>query len=367
MNLDIDKWKEFKVSSIFSILNGKGITKEEIKDNEGSFNVVQSGEENNGVLGKIDHKYCEEMKYSFSDKPCLTVARSGSAGFVSFQINGCVVGDSAKILLLEEEHASVEVYIFLQTILSANRFKYAYGRKVTEGKYMNDFIRLPVKHLENGEPYKDEMKKYSEEGYIPDWDWMKNYIMALKHKPLTTENVKGKTPLLDIELWKDFKISKLFVVCAGTYYSKEQYEAGNTPYITASDTLNGVGQKINLEPNFTGNKITIGKLGATAYYQAESFCATSDVNVLTPLFDMNIYHGLFIAQIINTSENYRWSYGRQCRVGDTNKIAIKLPIQFNADNLPVIDKSLKYSEEGYIPDWDYMENYIKSLQYGDRI
>ena len=29
----------------------------------------------------------------------LTAARSGSAGFVSFQPNGCVVGDSAKVLI----------------------------------------------------------------------------------------------------------------------------------------------------------------------------------------------------------------------------------------------------------------------------
>ena len=26
-----------------------------------------------------------------------------------------------------------------------------------------------------------------------------------------------------------------------------------------------------------------------------------------------------------------------------------------------------YSDEGYIPDWEYMENFIKSLPFGDRI
>ena len=42
MNLDINKWKKFKVSSIFTILNGKGITKEEISENSGNFTVVSS-------------------------------------------------------------------------------------------------------------------------------------------------------------------------------------------------------------------------------------------------------------------------------------------------------------------------------------
>ena len=80
---------------------GYGITKEEISENSGNFTVVQSGEENNGVLGKIDLSYCKAMNYIYSETPCLTVARSGSSGFVSYQDKGCVVGDSAKILLVK--------------------------------------------------------------------------------------------------------------------------------------------------------------------------------------------------------------------------------------------------------------------------
>src|SRR5699024_2368247 len=103
-----------------------------------------------------------------------------------------------------------------------------------------------------------------------------------------------------------------------------------------------------LEPDFTGNKITIGKIGATAYYQSQPFCATSDVNVLTPKFKMSPFVGLFISRIINYSENYKWSYGRQCRVGDTNKIVIKLPIKYRLldggkTKEPIIDESYEYS------------------------
>ena len=112
MNLDINLWKEFMVQRIFTIHNGKGITKEEVEENKGNLAAVQSGEDNNGVIGKISLDYCKEMDYTFCERPCLTVARTGSAGFVSFQINGCVVGDSAKILLLDENIASTEIYIF---------------------------------------------------------------------------------------------------------------------------------------------------------------------------------------------------------------------------------------------------------------
>lgn len=69
MNLDFSTWKSFAVSKILTIMNGKGITKEEIAENEGSFEVVQSGENNNGVIGKIDLVYCKSMGYTYTEKP----------------------------------------------------------------------------------------------------------------------------------------------------------------------------------------------------------------------------------------------------------------------------------------------------------
>ena len=179
--LEIEKWEEFKVSNLFTLLNGKGITKEEIEENEGSLVAIQSGEENNGVLGKIDKQHCLKMGYTLTDKMCLTVARTGSAGFVSFQSNGCVVGDSAKILLLNDAVATKNIYLFIQTILTANRFKYDYGRKVTEDKYLNDIIRLPIQREKNGNPIIDEEHTYSDKGYIPDWQFMENYINSLPY------------------------------------------------------------------------------------------------------------------------------------------------------------------------------------------
>lgn len=179
--MDIDNWEEFTVSSLFTLLNGKGITKEEIEENKGTFVAVQSGEENNGVLEKVDKQYCIMKGYTLTDKMCLTVARTGSAGFVSFQSEGCVVGDSAKILLLDDTIATTNIYLFLQTILTSNRFKYDYGRKVTEDKYLADIIKLPVQRNNNGEPVIDRSHKYSKDGYIPDWQFMEDYINSLPY------------------------------------------------------------------------------------------------------------------------------------------------------------------------------------------
>ena len=163
--LNIGLWKPYKVSEIFTIRNGTGITKEEIECNPGDFIAVQSGEENNACIGKIDKNYCIRMGYTYTDEPCLTVARSGSAGFVSYQPFGCVVGDSAKILSLKDnEHKNAFVFLFLKTILMANKYKYTYGRKVTEDKYLSEMIMLPAA-----------------EDNKPDYVFMENYIKSLPY------------------------------------------------------------------------------------------------------------------------------------------------------------------------------------------
>ena len=164
-SLDVCSWKEFCVGDIFDILNGKGITKEEIEQNPGDYEAIQSGEENNGCIGFIDKNYCLEKKYTLVESPCLTVARSGSAGFVSYHQNGCVIGDSTKALLLKDSTKRTPyIYLFLRTILMTNKFKYTYGRKVTENKYSNEIIMLPV-----------------DSNNLPDWDFMEDYIKSLPY------------------------------------------------------------------------------------------------------------------------------------------------------------------------------------------
>lgn len=167
---------------------------------------------------------------------------------------------------------------------------------------------------------------------------------------------------LNTENWKEFKLSNLFDISAGKYHYSDEYGIGDTPYVSASNSNNGIGQKINLSPDFSGNCIVTGKVGCTAFYQPESFCATSDVNVMIPKgFILNDKIGLFIVTIINKSENYKWCYGRQCRVGDSKEISIKLPIKTDSDGNPIIDNTKQFSKKGYIPDWKYMEDYIASL------
>lgn len=373
MRLNIDEWREYKVSSILSIYNGKGITKEEIEDNPGDFTVVQSGEKNNGVLGKIDYNYCVEMKYTFSKDMCLTVARSGSAGFVSFQPNGCVVGDSAKILLLDKSVANVSRYLFLRTILTANRFKYAYGRKVTATKYLDDGIKLPTLHNDDGSMYFDNEKKYSDEGCVPDWKFMDEYIESLHHKPLITVKKSFKNEPLNTSNWKFFYLKNLCTITMGNSldFSKMSFEEPAVNFVGRSADDNGVAGKVDLIDDlvpYPKGCITValgGSLGSS-YIQDEPFYTSQNVSVLQFEEDVSIGAKIFITTSIMNECKYKYfPFGRELNTHIRKDFGFALPIRRSENGIPIIDETHKYSKEGYIPDWKFMEHYIKNLSYGD--
>lgn len=149
---------------------------------------------------------------------------------------------------------------------------------------------------------------------------------------------------MDTSGWKEFPLVDYFNIEAGIYHYPDEYDEGSTPYVSASNENNGIRQYISLPPDFDGNKIITGKVGCTAFYEPEPFCATSDVNIFTPKFDMSANVGIFLVTLINFNENYKWAYGRQCRVGNSKKIKIFLPATPTGE-----------------PDWQYMEDFMGGL------
>lgn len=172
--------------------------------------------------------------------------------------------------------------------------------------------------------------------------------------------------MLNTNTWENFCLNDIFDIGPGKYRSKDEYEEGSIPYVTASANNNGIAQRINLQADFKGNAITTGKVGCTGFYQIEDFCASSDVNIFRATkFNMNSKIGVFITSIINFSENYKWTYGRQCRVGDSKKIIVKLPILLDENQKPIIDMSNKFNKNGFVPNFKFMEEFIENIEQND--
>ncbi len=303
----------YKYGVNLELMNCQEITD---KDKD-SVNFVARTSVNNGVVARV--KIIEGLTPQKAGT--LSLAVSGSVLSCFVQTENYYSGRDLYVLS-SKINLTLEQKLFYAMCINKNAYRYSYGRAAN-------------KTFPNIE--------------IPNLNTCNEVIKNFKLKKITTQN-NNLQMNLNTNNWNEFKLSDLFNIVAGKYHYPEEYENGKTPYVSASNSNNGVAQLISLPPDFKGNCIVTGKVGCTAFYQPDNFCATSDVNILIPkYYNFNKYIGLFIVSIINKSENYKWSYGRQCRVGDSINIVIKLP------------------EKNGQPDWEFMENYIKSLPYGDRI
>ena len=359
MNLNVAAWKYFRVADIFDIYNGIGITKEEIESNPGTFNAVQSGTENNGCIGKIDINYCKSMNYTLTEEPCLTVARTGSAGFVTYQPFGCVVGDSAKALIIKNKcYRKPCIYLFLRTILMKLEYKYDFGRKVTEQKYLSEEIWLPTDLSEN-----------------PDWEFMELYIKSLRNSHVTTKVAKGKNIPLDTSSWKVFYFHRIMHAEMGNGIDAITTTSDNPKYNYVSRDSNGNGvvsfiDEIEGERVFPAGAMSLalgGSFLGSCFIQKAPFYTAQNVAVLQEKVPMTVFSKLFIATLIRNECRIKYqAFGRELNSHFRKDFTIKLPVLHDT-NGPIIDTTKCFSDEGWIPDWKWMDHYIQGLPYSDRI
>ena len=182
---------------------------------------------------------------------------------------------------------------------------------------------------------------------------------------------------LDVKTWEEFYILKtkdragLFTIenckcgCAG-----DLEDGDDVNYIGAKKADNGVMKKVSSDKNLLskGNGILFicdgeGSVGYTNYMD-EDFIGSTTTSIGYNK-NLNVYNALFLVTVLD-QEKFKFSYGRKYRA-NLDKILIKLPVCRDSDGSPYIDATHEYSTKGYVPDFKYMENYIKALPYGDRL
>lgn len=165
--------------------------------------------------------------------------------------------------------------------------------------------------------------------------------------PMIKEKFELKT-----KNWKLFKYDDLFEIERGRGPRKNELDGtGETPFVTSSDQNNGWTDFTKAIPIHDGNTIGVNRNGsvAEAFYQPLPFCSTEDVHIFKPKFEMSKYVALFLTTLIK-KEKYRYNYGRKWGIARMKNSQIKLPVN-------------KFGE----PDWEFMENYIKSINYSKQI
>lgn len=319
------KSKYFRLDEIFVLKKGKRLTKADMI--EGPLNYIGAISDNNGVRQKID----APKQY---DGNCITVNYNGSVGEAFYQDQPFWASDDVNVLQLKNRLLNESIAMFLITLIKANKYRFSYGRKWTLEKMSESEIPLPV----------------DEEGN-PDWIFMEQYIKSLHHKHITSD-INASEIEINTAKWREYKLSDLFVISVSKDSNLQNSNAGSTPYISSTAENNGVAGYVDEKPSQDGNVLTIarnGSIGAT-FYHKDPFCASpDDVRILTPKFTLSPHSAVFIKTVIEL-EKFRFAYGRKLGTARLKELVIKLPT----------------TTEGVL-DTQYMEKYIQSLPYSDRI
>lgn len=327
--MDISNWKYFKVGDIFP--KRRVVKHSKIPEEIGETPFVSSTSMNNGITS-----FCNEEPLLGN---CISVSTNGDCFDAFYQPNPFAASTDVEVLYnnkLNKYNA-----LFICTILKLEKFKWDYGRKPKSDKVFKTIIKLPVKNINDEEP---------------DWEYMETFIKEMWNVNLST-NMKSNQAF-DVTKWKHFPYTEVFdQIYKGTAHTKESIEVCDCKnenkilYVTRTDLNNGaVGfaikdSSLDIE---IGNAIIIGDTTATCFYQENEFI-TGDHIVILRSSHLNKYSGLFIATMVK-NEKYRFSYGRAFKKSLIEQSTILLP----------------QTIEGNI-DWKYMEDFIKSMKFGDLI
>ncbi|MCQ9351899.1 restriction endonuclease subunit S [Corynebacterium sp. 153RC1] len=371
--LDTSNWEFFLLNRICSIDMGSKMDFSAMSTENPSVNFVGRSAENNGVMGKVD------LIDGVAPYPAgsLTVALGGSLGSTFLQTDPFYTSQNVSVLSFDENEVSPLARLFLASMIHFEaRFKYfPFGRELN--KYLRTVygFDLPVKRDGLGKPVIDPSKRFHNEGYIPDWQYMERFIRNLNSKPISTANTTSKASL-NTRSWVFFLLKDLCSIDMGSKMDLSAMSADNPTvnFVGRSAENNGVVGVVDcvedIDP-YPAGSLTValgGSLGST-FYQAQPFYTAQNVSVLQ--FDteqVSPYARLFLATMIEFESRFKYSpFGRELNKYIRTIYGFELPVQRDENGCPVIDPAKTYHPEGFIPDWEFMENYIRSLPYGDRI
>ena len=342
--IDTKSWAEFKVGDLFEIENGKYVDPKTLTSDDNGSPYLTASIFNNG---QNTDKYTGE---GFKTKPNI-ISWGKQSPLFSYHTEACYTGQG---IYWFEFDKGQNVAHFICTVLQNVGKNYNYQNCLTGAKLKQETIKLPID--QTGQP---------------DWDYMEAFMEGINQQAqarlneykegkleYTTLDTIGYTPV-DTESWAEFKVEKLFELLKTTRkVTKLNFSPeGKIPAYSSDTRNNGILGYIEGEPEYLVDDMNktfliFGDHTRSMNIAHESFSVMDNVKVLKPKLEMSDEQLLFIITVWKNSIP-NLGYSRHWNVAKNTNIS--LPVQ------PTIDPDKTYHPEGYIPDWDYMEAFMKQI------
>ena len=353
MDLKNILWGEFMFIDIFVIKNGF-YNKKPNSTNSGKIPFLGATQNNNGVTEFYSLKQIEDNskngygknepidKKLFSGN-CIAVTNNGSVGYAYYQAIEFTCSHDVNPLYLKNHTLNPYLAKFLISAIEMQKVCFEYARKWRPIRMKKSKILLPINS--KGEPDYAFMEQYMRQKEKEKIDKFQNHITKRIEQVKNFNEVK---PLNQIE-WGEFFIEDVFNIKAGKRLTKADMRKGNIPFIGASDSNNGITNYVsNNNSSKDFNVLGVNYNGSVVenFYHPYQALFSDDVKRLSlKEIEGNEFLYLFIkTTILLQKSKYQYAY----KFNETRMLRQKLQLPIN-----------KKGE----PDYEYMENYIKKLEY----
>lgn len=368
-NIDTSSWKEFKLDEILQKVNTVKIPlkKGDCPTIPTATYIIPARTatvSSQGLSCYVPADFCTVLKNKIS---------------VSANGDFCAFWHDSNFTILQDAYAlegkgfelTEKIALFLISIMTHSfSQKYNWNNKPGWEKLRNETIKLPVKESEeiNWEYMQErisELEQYLIAAGLNDYELTDEDKEILATK-LTDGGASQSSTSVNgcLKEARMFKVGDLFELQkVSNKLAKENLSDEYEYPAYSSDTRNNgiIGYTDNPEficDDTTPVYITFGDHTRTFNIARKSFSVLDNVKVLIPCCDndevllylMSVWH----KQIPNLG------YARHWKVAKDGTLS--LPIQTNVNGNPIIDTEYKYHPDGYIPDWEYMEKYIKATE-----
>ena len=278
---------------------------------------------------------------------------------------------------------------FVSVMYKAFALRYNWNNKSRWKKIKEESIQLPIQTTDN-QPILDPDKTYHPEGYIPDWDFMEKCVgefeelrvaeleaylveTGLSDYQLTDEDIEilSSLGIKDgdaLKLCEEFKIVDIAKVEYGNKFDKNKMSRQNPSinFVSRTASNNGVSDFVdnNGTVPYKEGLITLalgGSIGS-CFLQEQPFYTGQNVGVID-LGDIDYHAKIYFTEALGYKCKQSFSaFGNEINKHLKTDLSVSLPIKQDEKGNPVIDPEHKYHPEGHIPDWEFMERYIRAIE-----
>lgn len=339
MDLNNIQWNEFIFGKIFNIFStNSGIDKNKLNLKKGEIPYITRTDKNNAIDFFIGNQI---EKYKIDKGNVITIGLDTQTVF--YQSYKFYTGQNIQIL--SNDNINYFNSQFLIPLIKKQMEKFNWGwNGATLTRLKQSKIVLPA--INQDKPNFAFMEQYMRQKEQEKLEKFKKYIAK------KIEEIKDyqEVELPNQKKWGEFFIEDLFFVKIGKSIdgNKINKKSGKIAYITRKENNNGLDGFINNEKSFLNNDfpvITIGNETAEPFVQTYPFFTGTKVNILNPKNKISRYSLFFISSCLKKHKT-KYSYSFTINSTRLKRQKILLPVDIKGQ-----------------PDYEYMENYTKKIEY----